>query len=102
MTDNDFFFYFICELLKAGFPKSNPMAVNGLMRRNTLSVDWEGRLFDCDFNQMLAMQLDGNVQTIQEFSKDLLENRIIQTAPHCFGCTAGAGSSCGGAVVYAD
>lgn len=77
----------------------NPQAANGVMCKNTLSVDWEGRLFDCDFNQMLDMQLEGQVRTIQEFSKELLENRNIQTAPHCFGCTAGAGSSCGGAVV---
>jgi radical SAM/Cys-rich protein len=77
----------------------NPQAANGVMCRNTLSVDWEGRLFDCDFNQMLDMQIEGIVRTIENFSKELLENRKIQTAPHCFGCTAGAGSSCGGAVV---
>jgi len=75
----------------------NPQAANGVMCRNTLSVDWEGRLFDCDFNQMLDMQLEGEVRTVQDFSKTLLENREIKTAPHCFGCTAGAGSSCGGA-----
>lgn len=77
----------------------NPQAANAVMCKNTLSVDWEGRLFDCDFNQMLDMQLEGEVRTIQDFSKDFLENRKIQTAPHCFGCTAGAGSSCGGAVL---
>lgn len=76
----------------------NPQAANGVMCKNTLSVDWEGRLFDCDFNQMLDMQIEGIVRTIRDFSKELLENRKIQTAPHCFGCTAGAGSSCGGAV----
>ncbi len=77
----------------------NPLAAQNVMCRNTLSVDWEGRLYDCDFNQMLSMPVGGEIKRIQSFSKELLQNRNIQTAPHCFGCTAGAGSSCGGAVV---
>ena len=77
----------------------NPHAATGVMCKNTLSVDWEGRLYDCDFNQMLGMQVNGEVKTIQNFARELLENRVIKTAHHCYGCTAGAGSSCGGAVI---
>lgn len=77
----------------------NPATVDGLMCRNTISVDWRGRLFDCDFNQMLEIGVDENLpQTIFDFAPELFANRRIETAAHCFGCTAGAGSSCGGAV----
>jgi radical SAM/Cys-rich protein len=69
----------------------NPATVDGLMCRYTLSVGWDGRLYDCDFNQMLDLALP---QTIFE---GLPAERMIVTGPHCFGCTAGAGSSCGGA-----
>jgi radical SAM/Cys-rich protein len=72
----------------------NPAAVSGLMCRNTLSVGWDGRLYDCDFNQMLEMELP---KTIFDVTLADLEGRAIQVEPHCFGCTAGAGSSCGGA-----
>ena len=76
----------------------NPGAVPGVMCRNTLSVGWDGRLFDCDFNQMLDLEVDASVpRHIDDFDIDVLESRRIVTAPHCFGCTAGAGSSCGGA-----
>jgi radical SAM/Cys-rich protein len=74
----------------------NPAAVGGLMCRNTLSVGWDGRLYDCDFNQMLEMALP---RTIFDVTLAELEGRAIQTDQHCFGCTAGAGSSCGGATV---
>ncbi|MDQ3491018.1 MAG: arsenosugar biosynthesis radical SAM protein ArsS [Acidobacteriota bacterium] len=77
----------------------NPATVDGLMCRNLISVDWTGRLSDCDFNQMLDMPLaDGLPQTIFDFKLERLSERRIVTADHCFGCTAGAGSSCGGAV----
>ncbi len=77
----------------------NPSTVSGLMCRNTLSVDWLGNLFDCDFNQMLEMPVTAKVgQKIQDFSPETFFNREIMTAAHCFGCTAGAGSSCGGTV----
>ncbi|MBC8123702.1 MAG: arsenosugar biosynthesis radical SAM protein ArsS [Gemmatimonadaceae bacterium] len=72
----------------------NPSAVEGLMCRSTLSVSWDGKLYDCDFNQMLDMALP---RTIFEATPEELEGRLIQVGPHCFGCTAGAGSSCGGA-----
>ncbi len=74
----------------------NPMAVECLMCRFTLSVGWDGRLYDCDFNQMLDMALP---KTIAEVTLAELNERAIQIGPHCFGCTAGAGSSCGGAIV---
>ena len=77
----------------------NPLAAEGLMCRNTLSVDWTGKLYDCDFNQMLEMSVSEEVpQTIFDFTPADFLGREIKTAAHCFGCTAGAGSSCGGTV----
>ncbi|MFT7679779.1 MAG: radical SAM/Cys-rich protein [Planctomycetota bacterium] len=77
----------------------NPAAIEPLMCRNTLSVGYDGRLFDCDFNQMLELGLDSAApQTLQEFDLASLQQRTISTGRHCFGCTAGAGSSCGGAL----
>jgi len=76
----------------------NPTTVSGLMCRNTLSVGWDGRLYDCDFNQMLELGVDSSVGHIARFDLATLEQREIRVARHCFGCTAGAGSSCGGAV----
>jgi radical SAM/Cys-rich protein len=75
----------------------NPAAVEGLMCRNTLSVGWDGKLYDCDFNQMLDMEC-ANVTHISNFNKDLLNLREIKVGKHCFGCTAGSGSSCGGEI----
>jgi len=77
----------------------NPDTVPGLMCRETISVGWDGRLYDCDFNQMLELPLGAGPDTIFELG-DLgpLEGARIATGPHCFGCTAGAGSSCGGAL----
>jgi radical SAM/Cys-rich protein len=74
----------------------NPGAVRGLMCRNTLSIGWDGALYDCDFNQMLELPVreGGNIRS---FDNAALEGRTIVTGRHCFGCTAGAGSSCGGA-----
>ena len=78
----------------------NPGAVEGLMCRSLVSVDWTGRLYDCDFNQMLELGVARELpQTISDFDPAKLAGRRITTGPHCFGCTAGAGSSCGGAVV---
>ena len=76
----------------------NPAAVEGLMCRTTLSVGWDGRLFDCDFNQMLDLEVsDRSTGHISTFDVAALSAREIVVGPHCFGCTAGAGSSCGGA-----
>ncbi len=78
----------------------NPQAVEGLMCRGLVSVDWTGRLYDCDFNQMLELGVaPGLPQTVSDFDPLKFAGRRIMTASHCFGCTAGAGSSCGGAVV---
>ena len=78
----------------------NPAAVEGLMCRTTLSVGWDGRLYDCDFNQMIDLGTDAGVpQTIFDADVDTLAARRIVVGPHCFGCTAGSGSSCGGATV---
>jgi radical SAM/Cys-rich protein len=79
----------------------NPATIAGLMCRNTLSVGWDGRLYDCDFNQMLeldARYADGRAAHIRDFDPAHLAARSIVTGRHCFGCTAGAGSSCGGAI----
>ena len=78
----------------------NPQAVEAVMCRTTLSVDWQGNLYDCDFNQMLALPVVPSVpRTIYEFDLAALENRPIITGRHCYGCTAGAGSSCQGELV---
>lgn len=75
----------------------NPAAAAGVMCRTTLSVGWDGRLFDCDFNQMLELETGyGAPRHLSDFDFDALARRRIVTRRHCFGCTAGAGSSCGG------
>ena len=77
----------------------NPSAATGVMCRYTLSVGWDGTLYDCDFNQMLALPVDhGAPRHIRDFAPELLHTRQIVTRNHCYGCTAGSGSSCGGAV----
>ena len=76
----------------------NPAAATGVMCRTTLSVGWDGRLFDCDFNQMLDLEVaEPSSRHIATFDAGQLAARSIVVGPHCFGCTAGAGSSCGGA-----
>lgn len=91
------------EKLSDGF---NPAAVRSLMCLNTLSVGWDGQLYDCDFNQMLELpvqphrapsRLPGSSRSIFDYRKELMDGRPIVTAGHCLGCTAGQGSSCGGA-----
>ena len=77
----------------------NPAALNQLMCLNTLSVGWDGRLYDCDFNQMLELAVDSSVRHIRDFDAKLLEGRKILSSQHCYGCTAGAGSSCQGALI---
>jgi radical SAM/Cys-rich protein len=77
----------------------NPAAIDALMCRNTLSVGWDGTLYDCDFNNMLDLGLaPGAPPHIRDFNPAALEGRRIVTGRHCYGCTAGAGSSCGGAI----
>jgi radical SAM/Cys-rich protein len=77
----------------------NPTAAAGVMCRYTLSVGWDGRLYDCDFNQMLELSVDhGAPSHIRDFDPAQLRHRQIVTGNHCYGCTAGSGSSCGGTV----
>jgi radical SAM/Cys-rich protein len=81
----------------------NPAAVAGLMCRSTLSVGWDGRLFDCDFNQMLELGVDAACpNNIKHARVEDLVDRPIVVGQHCFGCTAGSGSSCQGAIVPLD
>jgi radical SAM/Cys-rich protein len=78
----------------------NPGAIAGLMCRNTVSVGWDGQLFDCDFNQMLELNVESKCPaTIHDFDAERLSTRTIVTGQHCFGCTAGAGSGCQGAII---
>lgn len=77
----------------------NPGTIEGLMCRNTISVSWEGYLHDCDFNQMLDLKVAANSQHIDNFDWEALQKREIVLNQHCYGCTAGAGSSCGGEIV---
>jgi len=72
----------------------NPATVAGVMCRSLISVGWDGRLYDCDFNQMLDLEIGH----IRDFRPALLARRGIIVGRHCFGCTAGAGSSCGGSI----
>ena len=77
----------------------NPATLGQLMCSNTLSVSWDGRLYDCDFNQMLELSVSSNSRHISEFNISQLSEREIRTSQHCYGCTAGAGSSCQGTVL---
>jgi radical SAM/Cys-rich protein len=78
----------------------NPTAVSGVMCRTTLSVDWQGFLYDCDFNQMLDLRVEPAVpQHIRDFNLGQLASRRIVIGQHCYGCTAGAGSSCQGSIL---
>ena len=77
----------------------NPGTLANLMCRNTISVGWDGTLFDCDFNQMLDLPLNNQIpQNIANFDVRTLKERTIVTGKHCYGCTAGSGSSCQGAI----
>jgi len=84
------------DLLRDAF---NPAAVAGVMCRNTLSIGWRGEVYDCDFNQQLGMQWkNGKSQFLWDIDPAVLTGRPIALGDHCFGCTAGSGSSCQGAV----
>ena len=76
----------------------NISTVDNLMCSNTLSVSWDGWLYDCDFNQMLELKVASKTKHISEYNEELMQNRNIRISQHCYGCTAGAGSSCQGAV----
>ena len=76
----------------------NPKAVENVMCKNTISVSWDGYLFDCDFNQMLHLKVASKSQHISDYNVEELSQRNIIISQHCYGCTAGAGSSCQGTV----
>ncbi|MDQ3161191.1 MAG: arsenosugar biosynthesis radical SAM protein ArsS [Pseudomonadota bacterium] len=77
----------------------NPRAALGVMCRNLVSVGWDGGLYDCDFNQMLGIELGRARTTLWDIARlDEIDSRPIAFAKHCYGCTAGAGSSCGGSL----
>lgn len=88
------------EYMQALIDAFNPVAAANVMCRNTISVGWDGYLYDCDFNQMLEMKVrrPEAQQHISQFDLDALNARAIALDQHCYGCTAGAGSSCGGEV----
>lgn len=92
LVDSGNFETYMARLLAA----FNPASVAGLMCRTTLSVGWDGKLYDCDFNQMLDMT---RPESIDDLCTSSLEGQDVLVGEHCFGCTAGAGSSCGGATV---
>lgn len=76
----------------------NPAAVENVMCTNTISISWDGWLYDCDFNQMLDLKVNSKVKHISDYNEELLNDRNIIISQHCYGCTAGAGSSCQGSV----
>jgi len=76
----------------------NPMTINGLMCRTMISVSWDGYIYDCDFNQMLDLKVANPIQHINDFDAETLNDRDILINQHCYGCTAGAGSSCAGEI----
>lgn len=82
------------QLLKDNYSAAN---LEGVMCRNLVSVDWQGNLYDCDFNQQLGIEAPGRLH-LQDLLEQDLDNTSIRVADHCFGCTAGQGSSCGGAL----
>lgn len=76
----------------------NPAAAAQVMCRNTISIGWDGFMYDCDFNQMLELKVEAKGRHISEYDGNELNKRNIILNQHCYGCTAGAGSSCGGSV----
>jgi hypothetical protein len=76
----------------------NPAAAANVMCRNTISISWDGHLYDCDFNQMLELKVACGAKHISQFNTQVLNGRTVVVNQHCYGCTAGSGSSCGGAV----
>ena len=85
---------YMTELVEA----YNPSTVDGLMCRNTISVSWDGYMYDCDFNQMLDLKVNAQGKHINDFDINALADRKIVVNQHCYGCTAGSGSSCGGEI----
>lgn len=95
LIDSGNYVYYMEKLIDS----FNSAAVKNVMCTNTISIGWDGYLYDCDFNQMLDLKVkDDNITHIRNFDLNYLNTREIITGQHCFGCTAGSGSSCGGAI----
>lgn len=97
LLEKDFVDAYLQRLVNA----FNPATIAGLMCRNTLSVSWDGYLYDCDFNQQLDLKMalpGGRRPHVRDFDPDAWRQHVVRTARHCYGCTAGAGSSCGGSI----
>lgn len=89
-----------CDYMNLLASHFNPEAVKNLMCLDTVSVGWDGTLYDCDFNQMLKLQMHSPAPAnIRDFDEQLLQKRVIALGQHCYGCTAGAGSSCQGSLL---
>ena len=87
-----------CGLAFEEFGATGPAAASQAMCRHTLSVSWDGHLYDCDFNQMIELPVASDLpRHVDGFDASALHTRRIVTGDHCYGCTAGSGSSCGGA-----
>jgi hypothetical protein len=85
------------KLLKDSF---NPETIPSLMCRHQINIGWDGTLYDCDFNLAAGLPVTTKIpKNIKQFDHSVLSKRKIATADHCFGCTAGHGSSCGGALI---
>lgn len=87
------------KLLRDSF---NPQTVEGLMCRHQLHVGWTGKMYDCDFNYALGLPVHGDATHVRDFAPATFRDRHIATGEHCFACTAGCGSSCGGSLVKDD
>jgi radical SAM/Cys-rich protein len=88
-------FHSYIDLLKSTFSE---ISKENVMCRNLLSIDYKGYVYDCDFNQMLGIDISNKKTHITDIKKDKLVNKIIATGDHCYGCTAGSGSSCSGVI----
>ena len=86
------------EYMETLVSRFNPNATKGLMCVNTISVSWEGYIYDCDFNQMLDLKINSKKNTVFSCKIQGLVDKKIQVSQHCYGCTAGAGSSCQGTI----
>lgn len=94
LCERDLFDDYMLDLYNA----FNPATVDNLMCKNTISVGWDGTLYDCDFNQMLGLAIDGESKNIHDFDLKKINGRKILVNNHCYGCTAGSGSSCQGEI----
>lgn len=86
------------EYMESLIEAFNPATLDGLMCKNTISISWDGYIYDCDFNQMLDIKVESKSNHIDNFNLESLMKRNISFNQHCYGCTAGAGSSCGGEI----